>query len=71
MSQVHRFREAVALHIGTGPTGYFTAKEARQIARALNACARSIEREKFTDSTFSTVQLPKPSDAYGEQFRKA
>jgi hypothetical protein len=70
MSQVHRFHDSVALFIGTGATGYFTAKEARQIARALNSCAKSVERERFSASTFGSVDLPNGSDAYGQKFKR-
>lgn len=60
-AQLHRFRDLVAGHIGTGPTEYLTPKEARLIAKALIECARSIEKERFTDSHFGTrhfVLLP-------------
>lgn len=53
-AQVHRFRDFVAGHIGRGPTEYLTPKEARAIAKALIECARSIEKESFCGSGFTT-----------------
>ena len=52
--QVHRFRSAVALAAGKGETIYLTPKDARRIARALNAAARSCDREPFHESTVGT-----------------
>lgn len=48
--QIHRFRDCVAVHSGKGETCYFTAKEARAMARAINAAARSVQRETFGTS---------------------
>ena len=56
-AQVHRFRDTVAGYLGTGETIYLTPKEARALAKALNACARSIEKESFVNSTFKTFKL--------------
>ena len=53
-AQVHRFRQAVALHSGDGQTVYMTAANARKLAKALNACARSVTRETFSQSTCGT-----------------
>ena len=51
MGQVHRFRDAAAISLaGKGETRYLTVKEARKLARALYAIARSIEREPFSAS---------------------
>lgn len=57
MAQVHRFREKVAVYVGGGETAYLSAKNARKLARALNAAARSCERETFVDSTCGTVNV--------------
>jgi hypothetical protein len=58
MAQVHRFRDKVAVYVGGGQTVYFTPKEARKLARAINAAARSCERESFADSPSLTVNIP-------------
>ena len=58
MAQVHRFREKVAVYVGGGETIYMSAKNARKLARALNAAARSCERETFAESTCGTVNIP-------------
>lgn len=55
--QVHRFRDYVAASIGTGPTVYMTAKEARAMARALNKAARSVDSEAFHLSAGLTAIL--------------
>lgn len=56
-AQVHRFGDSVAAYIGTGPTVYMTAREARAMARALVKAARSVEREGFAQSSGTTTQL--------------
>jgi hypothetical protein len=56
-AQVHRFRELVAVFVGSGETRYLKPKEARKLARALNAAAKSVERESFADSTCGTVSF--------------
>jgi hypothetical protein len=53
-ARVHRFRDLVAVSVGDGSTAYLTPKAARQLARALNGCARSIKAERFTDSAFGS-----------------
>lgn len=53
-AQVHRFRDRVAIYTGTGATVYLTPKDARRLARAINTCARSCDREAFTESTCGT-----------------
>lgn len=45
-AQVHRFRDRVAV--------YLAPKDARRLARAINTCARSCDREAFTESTCGT-----------------
>lgn len=54
--QVHRFRQRAGIYVGDGATQYLTAKEARRLARALYAVARSIESEPFAQSSGLTVQ---------------
>lgn len=57
--QVHRFHDYTAVHLpGMEETCYLSAKEARALARALNACARSIKNEGFIESTFPTTEIP-------------
>jgi len=63
MANIHRFRETVALDVGKGETVYFSAKDARKIARALNAAARSCDREPFSESSGLTVHVPEPARA--------
>ena len=57
MAQIHRFRDAIALSVGTGQTVYMGPKEARKIAKALIVAARSVEREAFTQSNCPTVSV--------------
>lgn len=57
-AQVHRFRDNVAIYVGTGPTQYLTPKEARALAKALNKAARSCASEPFAQSTCGTVTVP-------------
>ena len=58
MAQVHRFRDTVAVYVGGGETVYLAPQNARKLARALNAAARSCDRESFTESTCGTVNVP-------------
>jgi hypothetical protein len=58
MAQVHRFHDKVAVHVGGGETVYFTPKAARKLAKAMNAAARSCDRESFQDAPPLTVQVP-------------
>ncbi len=58
--QVHRFHNFVAAYVTAGEdkeTAYMSAAQARQLARALNKVARSIEKEEFAKSTNLTWQL--------------
>jgi hypothetical protein len=57
IGQIHRFRDKVALYLGTGETVYLETATARKVARALNKCAKSIETEKFIESTFRTIEI--------------
>ena len=63
MAQVHRFHDSVAVHVGKGETVYFSAKDARKLARALHAVALSCERESFAESRGLTVHVPEPARA--------
>lgn len=57
MAQVHRFHDRVALHAGKGETVYLSPKNARKMARALNAAARSCDKESFVESAGLTVNV--------------
>ena len=57
MAQVHRFRDRVAVFVGDGETVYLSPKNARKLARALNAAARSCDTESFADSAGLTVTI--------------
>jgi hypothetical protein len=57
MAQVHRFRDKVAVYVGGGETVYLSPKNARKLARALNAAARSCDREPFAQSSGLTVAI--------------
>ena len=57
MAQVHRFRNKVAVHAGKGETVYLSPKNARKMARALHAAARSCDKESFADSAGLTVSI--------------
>lgn len=55
----HRFHELCGLSIlgQPGETVYLTAAECRKVARALNACARSINAERFAYSRVPTTAV--------------
>ena len=59
-ADVHRFCDSVAVaFLGIkGQTVYMSAKEARSLARALHACARSIDSVTFSASNFPTTEIP-------------
>ena len=58
MAQVYRFRDQVAVSLETGETEYLTAKEARAIARAMNAAAKEIASGvAFTASQVGTFRI--------------
>lgn len=61
-ARVHRFRDLVAVSVGDGSTTYLTPKAARQLARALNGCARSIKADRFTDSAFGSHSIHDGAD---------
>ena len=56
-AQIHRFRDAVAIYIGTGETVYLSPKDARKLARSINRAAKSCETETFSQSTCGTAQF--------------
>jgi hypothetical protein len=56
-ANVHRFRDLVAVSVGDGSTTYLTPKAASQLARALNACVRSVKVHRFVDSSFGSVTI--------------
>ena len=59
-ASVHRHCDNVAVaFLGVkGQTVYMSAKEARSLARALHACARSVETVTFSQSNFGTTEIP-------------
>ena len=61
IASVHRFGDQVAVYVGDGSTTYFTAKQARALARALRDCAKSVVDEKFVDSAFGMRNIPRVS----------
>lgn len=65
MAQVHRFRDSVAAWLGTGETVYMSPREARQLARALNKVARSVDRESFINSSGNTTSIEIGGNARG------
>lgn len=52
--QVHRFRDYIAVYIGTGETVYLDPKQARAFSRAINKVCKSCETESFSQSTCGT-----------------
>lgn len=56
-AQVHRFRDHVAVYVGTGETVYIEPKQAKALAKALNKVARSCESEGFAESTAGTHEF--------------
>lgn len=56
-SRIHRFRDAVAVSIGDGPTRYLSATLARRIADALKTYADDVERVGFTKSELVAIRL--------------
>lgn len=56
-ARVHRFRDLVAVSVGNGSTAYLSPKAARELARALNGCARSIKATGFAGSSFGSHEI--------------
>lgn len=69
-AQVHRFGDCVAAYLGDGQTVYMTPGDAKRLAVALNKCARDCIANKFTDSKFTTFELPLSATGHnGTDFR--
>lgn len=58
MASIHRFRDSVAVWLGDGNTLYMTPRDARRLAKAINAAARDVIQKPFADSTVGTVEMP-------------
>ena len=56
-ANVHRFRDYVAVHVGTGETVYMTPKQVRSLARALYAAARDADEVEFGQSRLVTKTI--------------
>lgn len=57
-AQVHRFRDCVAVYVGTGETVYLSRRHALALARALRACAVDIAKNpSFAQSKFGTFNM--------------
>jgi len=56
-ADVHRFRDHVAMDVGTGETVYLTPKQARKLARALYVATRDVETHGFQDSRFDQRRI--------------
>lgn len=57
LAQIHRFGDCIAMFLSTGETVYMTPKDARTIAKNLNACARDVKQARYVDGTFKTFDL--------------
>ncbi len=62
MPRVHRFHDDVAVSIGTGPTVYLTAAEAKALAHALLDYAWDAATSPFLESTLRGWQSDGGSD---------
>jgi len=56
-ANVHRFRDTVAVSVGTGETTYLSPAQARQLARALYVAARDVEHVEFIESKVVTKTI--------------
>ncbi len=57
-AQVHRFRDKVAVYVGTGDTVYLDPNTAQQLAQALDDCATDcFNISRFEHSQFETVEI--------------
>lgn len=52
--QVHRFRDYVAVYVGTGETVYIERETAMALGNALIECADDINEREFINSTFNS-----------------
>ncbi len=58
MARIYRFNDKVAIDLGDGANVYLSPKAALAIGFALSECAYDIGKAKFTESLFSTVEVP-------------
>lgn len=56
MAQIHRFRDCVAVALGS-QTVYLRPAEARKIASAIYGATRDIEARPFIQSEFRTMEI--------------
>lgn len=49
-ASIHRFRDRIGVHVGSGPTEYLTPRQARKLARALYVAAQDVDRRDFQSS---------------------
>jgi len=61
-ARVHRFRDLVAVSVADGSTAYLTSKAALELSRTLAKCAKSIKSERFSQSSFGSVQIHDGAD---------
>ena len=55
-TQVHRFRDRVALSLPTGDTTYLTPADALRMADLLHQCADDIAARPYVQSQFITTE---------------
>jgi len=65
MMHVYRFGDLVAINPPEGATFYLSAREARELSKALMLGVVSINVEKFTESNVGTIRI----DATGSRYR--
>lgn len=57
-AQIHRFRDKVAIHVGSGNTVYLTGPEAYRLGSAIKDCARATEYLEYGhDDDFKTFNM--------------
>lgn len=56
-AQIHRFRDKVAVHLGTGNTVYLEPREAVLIATHLLEFGIDIKKTEFKDSEIGTYTI--------------
>lgn len=61
-TQIHRFRNTVALSVGDGGTVYVSPSMARTIANQLEECAMDVDVRKFGASQFELVEITQDPD---------
>jgi len=62
ITRVYRFQDLVAISVDEGRMIYFTPKEAKQLARALNKGAKSVLTEEFVAPNFGVVDILKEKE---------